>query len=113
MKQHDNEAHSGEIRRGPAFRQLASVLARAPVPPVPADFARRMQQRVDDLSEQSKFEQATMAVLGVGMAIGAAWQLDFSWLRQMAIPTETMPMLFAAGAACAVAWLVDRAFADR
>ena len=100
-------------QHGPAFRQMAAVLARSPIPPVPEGFARGLQRRVDDLGEQSKFEQAVMSVLGVGMAIGAAWQLDFSWLRQFSVPTEPLPMLMAAGAACAVAWLVDRAFADR
>ena len=101
-----------------AHRRMADLLAGAGLPAAPAGFARRLQQRIEDLAEQSRWEQGALSLLLLGMAAGAIWQLDLGWLAKLALPGLSvpdlpLPMLLSAAAACLVAWAVDRAFARR
>lgn len=94
------------------FRRLAGLLRRAEVPPIPADFARRLQQRVDDLGEQARGEVITQGVLAAAMVVAAATVADPAWLTgwwsALSLPAGSAPMLVAAALAAAAAWWLDR-----
>lgn len=94
-------------------RAMARLLAAAGRPEPPPGFALRLQRRIEDLAEQSRWEQGALSLLLVGMAAGAAWQLDFGWLPQLSLPSTNGPLLLTAGAACLLAWGVDRVLAGR
>lgn len=117
---HPGPGH-GPRRRGAELEQpgsaehraLARLLAAAGRSEPPRDFARRLQRRIEDLAEQSRWEQGALSLLLAGMAAGAAWQLDLGWLPQLDLPSANGPMLLSAGVACLLAWGVDRVFAGR
>ena len=99
--------------RPPRRHDWRSLLDQAPVPPVPADFAARMQARVEREAESARAEALLVQVLIlVLVAVGVAFALPglgsgfAALLQQMG---DSLPGAMAVVCAIAAAWGIDLA----
>ena len=115
------EAEAAERQRLPAgadprvdeYRLVLRALRHPPAFGLPADFAARVARRVLYAEERGTVEDWTVTALMLAMAAGGAWYLvpmlsTIAGAFRMHLPTLPWPLLFATGAAVAVAWAVDR-----
>lgn len=113
-------AEQAERRNAPAgdaavdaYRFVQRAVRRAPMPGLPADFARSMAARIRALEESAGVENGMMFILIGAFLIGAAFFLLpvlATTLPNLSTKLPTMPMqpTLLLGAALALAWVVDR-----
>ena len=97
----------------PRRHDWRSLLAQAPTPPVPVDFAARMQARVEREAASARAETLTVpALMLILVAVGVVFALPglgsgfAALLRQMG---DAVPGALAVACAIAAAWGVDLA----
>jgi hypothetical protein len=99
-----------------AYRLVQRAVRRAPIPALPADFARSVAARIRALEENAGVENGLMFFLIGAFAIGAAVYLAPTWVATLSSISLKLPALPAQPtlllvAALALAWAVDRGWA--
>jgi hypothetical protein len=95
------------------YRLVLRALRQAPAEALPADFAARVARHVLFAEERGSMEDWMVTALMLVMAGGGLFYVQpvlssMVGAFHMRLPALPWPLLFAAGAAVAVAWAVDR-----
>lgn len=91
------------------YRFVRQAVREAPLPSIPADFAKSMELLTRDFDEQAGIEKwlPRFAVVAGGIATAAfAWPAILPAMKVLA--DAPLSLLMAAGVAAAAAWSIDR-----
>lgn len=101
-----------------AYRLVQRAVVRAPMPSLPADFARRVVAQLRAIEESARVESGLTNALMLAFIAGAAFYLLPSvgqWISTVRASLPNFPWVMASAAAIAVlvAWGVDRGWEKR